>query len=273
MSFGLRPTAGFGAHIGGAPVLFCELIVSHDVQSRMLRLAKEYTRILPQQPATLTVPSRDDWEMQLFRDRDGFVWLGAGWENFYAFYRTGIGHLLMFQYTGTSHFFVVIFDTTATEITYPLRHPPSPQAPEDSDSVQILDGPPAEPAYVEDEDYTSSLEILQGRPDPVPEDVFHSDYPFFMLELAACKLSAAKMIHIPSSFTEDHSVLKSVQHVLLERNDIVWDTRAYLFGYKYVNLGWIQFAADNSVTSKDTCFFELIQTVPVVRFKVTIVRG
>ncbi|CAN1135709.1 B3 domain-containing protein At1g49475 [Linum perenne] len=164
MSFGLRPTPGFGAHVGGAPVLFCELIVSHDVESRMLRLPKEYTRILPRQPATLTVPSRDDWEMQLLRDKDGFVWLGAGWENFYAFYRMGFGHLLMFQYTGTSHFFVVIFDRTATEITYPLHHPPSPQAPEDSDSVQILDSPPAEPAHVEDEDYTSSVEILQDRP-------------------------------------------------------------------------------------------------------------
>ncbi|CAN1275519.1 hypothetical protein LINPERPRIM_LOCUS15731 [Linum perenne] len=28
--------------------------------------------------------------MQLFRDRDGFVWLGAGWENFYAFYIMGL---------------------------------------------------------------------------------------------------------------------------------------------------------------------------------------
>ncbi|CAN1844892.1 B3 domain-containing transcription factor VRN1 [Linum perenne] len=164
MSYGMRPTPGFGAHIGGAHVLFCELIVSHDVQSRMLRLPKEYTRILPQRPATLTVPSSDDWEMQLFRDRDGFVWLGAGWENFYAFYRMGFGHLLMFQYTATSHFSVVIFDRTATEITYPLRRPPSPQALEDSDSVQILDGPPDEPAHVEDADYTSSVEILEGRP-------------------------------------------------------------------------------------------------------------
>ncbi|CAN1812462.1 B3 domain-containing transcription factor VRN1, partial [Linum perenne] len=269
------------------------------------RLPKEYTSILPRQPATLTVPSRDTWEMQLFRARDGFIWLGAGWENFYAFYRMDFGHLLMFQYTGDSNFSVVIFNRTAAEITYPLRNPPSHQASEDSDSVEILDEPPAEPAHVEDADYTSSIEILRGRPDnvradPVSEDVFQSDYPFFMLELGACRLSAAKMIvrlltsyhqlyysmsllpshclccslqHIPSSFTEDHSVLKSVQHVLLERNDIVWDTRAYLFGYKYVNLGWIQFAADNSVTSKDTCFFELIQTTPVVRFKVTIVRG
>ncbi|CAN1825645.1 B3 domain-containing protein At1g49475 [Linum perenne] len=206
MSYGLRPRPGFGAHVGGAPVLFWELIVSHDVQSRMLRLPKQYTRILPRQPATVTVPSRDDWEMQLFQDRDGFVWFGAGWENFYAFYRMGFGHMLMFQYTGMSHFSVVIFDRTATEITYPLRRPPSPQAPEDSGSVQILDGPPvlvylcyAVPMM------ESNICLDNVRANPVSDDVFHSDYPFFMLELAACRLSAAKMIGtVVEGRTEPH---------------------------------------------------------------------
>jgi len=54
-----------------------------------------------------------------------------------------VGHLLVFKYIGNSHFDVLIFDATATEIHYTLDDQVQPCRMEDNesddDSVQILD--------------------------------------------------------------------------------------------------------------------------------------
>ncbi|XP_052205128.1 B3 domain-containing transcription factor VRN1-like, partial [Diospyros lotus] len=50
---------------------------------------------------------------------NGDVWLCEGWKGFAQYYSIRYGHLLLFRYDGNSHFHVLIFDMSASEIEYP----------------------------------------------------------------------------------------------------------------------------------------------------------
>ena len=74
---------------------------------------------------------------------DGGVWFQNGWCEFASCHGVTLGHLLVFKYIGNSHFDVLIFDATATEIDYTVDDQVQPCRVEDNesddDSVQILD--------------------------------------------------------------------------------------------------------------------------------------
>ena len=55
-----------------------------------------------------------------FIQSNGEILLQKGWKEFKERYSIGFGHLLVFEYDGNSQFDVVIFDTSASEINYPL---------------------------------------------------------------------------------------------------------------------------------------------------------
>ncbi|CAN1812670.1 B3 domain-containing protein REM19, partial [Linum perenne] len=106
----------------------------------------------------------------------------------------------------------------------------------------------------------------------VTADTFHTNYPFFKLELSKCAATATEIVHIPAPFTEAHPILKKVKTVLLQHGRRSWKTKAYLQQKKYVSIGWVEFAAENSITNNHVCYFELLTTAPLIHFKVTIVR-
>ncbi|CAN1788480.1 B3 domain-containing protein At3g18960, partial [Linum perenne] len=58
--------------------------------------------------------------------------------------------------------------------------------------------------------------------------------------------------------------------VILEKGGNIWEATTYLNGKKYVSLSWVKFTRANSITSEDTCYFELLATVPRIRFRVTV---
>ena len=66
----------------------------------------------------LKVPDGVIWEVES-RILNGDVWLCEGWKGFAQYYSIRYGHLLLFRYDGNSHFHVLIFDMSASEIEYP----------------------------------------------------------------------------------------------------------------------------------------------------------
>ncbi|XP_058180021.1 B3 domain-containing transcription factor VRN1-like [Rhododendron vialii] len=67
----------------------------------------------------LKVPSGAVWKVELERS-NGVVWMCNGWKEFAKYYSIGFGHLLVFRYDGNCNFNVLIFDTSASEIAYPV---------------------------------------------------------------------------------------------------------------------------------------------------------
>nr|POE61579.1 b3 domain-containing transcription factor vrn1 [Quercus suber] len=93
--------------------------------------------------AFLTVPNGTKWKVKLTK-RDGEVCFQNGWCEFASCHAVNPGHLLVFRYEGNSHFYVLIFDDTATEIDYPLDDQQQVDMMEDiesdDNSLEIMDG-------------------------------------------------------------------------------------------------------------------------------------
>ncbi|KAK3001777.1 hypothetical protein RJ639_022497 [Escallonia herrerae] len=107
--------------VKGRPQFF-KIIDSDIVQSQKLRIPKRFVREHGKNlssPVFLEVPSGAKWKMELVKSgRD--VWLQTGWKEFADYYSIGLWHFLMFRYEGGSRFHVIIFDTSASEIEYPI---------------------------------------------------------------------------------------------------------------------------------------------------------
>ncbi|KAL4653425.1 hypothetical protein ACB092_01G302300 [Castanea dentata] len=95
--------------------------------------------------AFLTVPNGTKWKVKMTK-RDGEVWFQNGWCEFARFHALAPGHFLVLRYEGNSHFYVLIFDATATEIDYPL---------DDQHQVRRMED-------IERGDIDNSLEIMDG---------------------------------------------------------------------------------------------------------------
>ena len=93
--------------------------------------------------AFLTVPNGTKWKVKLTK-RDGEVCFQNGWCESASCHALNPGHLLVFKYEGNSHFYVLIFDATATEIDYPLDDQQEVHRMEDiesdDNSLEIMDG-------------------------------------------------------------------------------------------------------------------------------------
>jgi len=69
-------------------------------------------------PVFLRSPDGTEWKIYWVRS-DGEIWFQNGWKEFATYYSLDHGHLLFFEYQGTTHFQVHIFDNSALEIDYP----------------------------------------------------------------------------------------------------------------------------------------------------------
>lgn len=68
----------------------------------------------------LKAPNGSVWMVNLER-YEGDVWLQNGWPEFARHYSVQLGYLLVFEYRGHVDFHVRIFDSSFTEIDYPLN--------------------------------------------------------------------------------------------------------------------------------------------------------
>ncbi|OMP02097.1 hypothetical protein COLO4_11354 [Corchorus olitorius] len=84
------------------------------IPQKFLRL---YGKLLPSL-LKLEVPSGEVWQVELAKD-DKWVWLEKGFKEFAKHYSLKSGHFVLFRYERNAHFYVSIFDISATEIEYP----------------------------------------------------------------------------------------------------------------------------------------------------------
>lgn len=67
--------------------------------------------------AFLKLSNGAEWKLKLMKC-DGNVWLQKGWQEFMEYYSLKMGNFLVFRYEGYSHFYILVFDESATEIDY-----------------------------------------------------------------------------------------------------------------------------------------------------------
>ncbi|CAK9185447.1 unnamed protein product [Ilex paraguariensis] len=98
---------------------FFSIIFSRSSRNHRLRIPKEFIRqygnILPNR-VFLNVPNGAVWPVVLGKC-NGDSWLE--WQKFKEYYSIGFGYFLVFRYDGNSHFHVLIFGRSASEIEYP----------------------------------------------------------------------------------------------------------------------------------------------------------
>ncbi|KAI8542286.1 hypothetical protein RHMOL_Rhmol08G0127200 [Rhododendron molle] len=93
-------------------------VVPHQKLRMPLKFISQYGNNLGNN-VFLKVPSGAVWKVELERS-NGVVWMCNGWKEFAKYYSIGFGHLLVFRYDGNCNFNVLIFDTSASEIEYPV---------------------------------------------------------------------------------------------------------------------------------------------------------
>ncbi|KAK7273644.1 hypothetical protein RIF29_14701 [Crotalaria pallida] len=85
-------------------------------------------------PIFLKPPDGTEWKVYWTKNDDK-ICFQEGWKEFASYYSLEYGHLLVFEYKGTCHFDVHIFDMSALEVEYPLHNQITNAEPE---SVEIL---------------------------------------------------------------------------------------------------------------------------------------
>ncbi|KAK9924144.1 hypothetical protein M0R45_032530 [Rubus argutus] len=134
-------------------------IILEDTSRQKLKIPKmfvmKYGKDLSNS-VCLKLPSGSEWEVGLTRSK-GRVWFEKGWPEFSMFCSLDYGNFLLFRYEGNSHFHVCIFDTSATEIDYPITMPNIEEADADDHlSIEIL------------EDFEPSPKARKKSPLPCP---------------------------------------------------------------------------------------------------------
>ncbi|XP_035539099.1 putative B3 domain-containing protein Os03g0621600 isoform X2 [Juglans regia] len=100
---------------------FFKIILPRCLQDRKLMIPRRFIRKYGEglsNVAFLKLPNGAEWKLELTKC-DGRVWLQKGWQEFMEYYSLKLGHLLVFRYEGNSHFYILVFDESATEIDYP----------------------------------------------------------------------------------------------------------------------------------------------------------
>ncbi|KAG5012650.1 hypothetical protein JHK82_024796 [Glycine max] len=123
-------------------VHFVKIILTTSLADGIL-LPKKFTRKYGDgmsNPVFLKPADGTEWKIH-YTKHGGEIWFQKGWKEFATYYSLDHGHLLFFEYEGTSHFDVHIFDSSALEIDYPSHgtHEGKDNLVEISDdSVEIL---------------------------------------------------------------------------------------------------------------------------------------
>lgn len=102
---------------------FMKAILPSPVHSKQIRIPDEFISRFGNQLntlVTLTVPDGCQWNIQLNKCHNNGVFLCNKWEEFSQHYSLHYGYYLDFNYQGNSNFNVIIYDTTSTEISYPI---------------------------------------------------------------------------------------------------------------------------------------------------------
>ncbi|XP_050209777.1 B3 domain-containing transcription factor VRN1-like [Mercurialis annua] len=274
---------------------FFKIILDDVLRDGKLHIPRKFVRLygnnLPSS-VVLKVPSGAKWKLELVKS-EGEIWFQKGWKEFVKFYSIAYRSFLVFEYNQEkSKFNVTIFDTSASEIDYPLEianRSNEQSLPEkeihdeiESDvSVEILNHktkgkspvtlpqPPNKKIKLE-----NSAEGNRAKTLTAEEKVealkraassFKSKNPFFMVAMhpSYLHLRVNYRLSIPASFVKKY-FNKQQGRAILSIDGNLWPVE-----YKYyvsvgkasavVSKGWKEFAIRNHLEIGDVCVFELIE--------------
>ncbi|MED6197728.1 hypothetical protein PIB30_059447 [Stylosanthes scabra] len=140
-------------------ICFFKIVLRKTLQHGILKIPKKfcikYGDGVPN-PVCLKTPDGIQWKVD-WSKCDGKMLFKNGWKEFAAYYSLDNGHMLWFEYNGTSKIEVHILDTTGLEIDYPSTNHNS-----DDSSVEISN---ELPKTVDDD---NSIEAVNEPPQRVP---------------------------------------------------------------------------------------------------------
>ncbi|KAJ1440372.1 DNA-binding barrel domain superfamily [Sesbania bispinosa] len=122
-------------------IRFFKIITTTCLEAQKLKIPNNFTRKYGgdmSNPMFLKPPDGTEWEIYLTKN-DGDIWFQKGWKEFATYYSLDYGHMVLFEYKGTSHFEVHIFDKTTLEIQYPFHGNQDEQDKISDNSVEILE--------------------------------------------------------------------------------------------------------------------------------------
>ncbi|XP_020231108.1 B3 domain-containing transcription factor VRN1 isoform X2 [Cajanus cajan] len=256
-------------------------------------------------PVFLKSPDGTEWEIH-WNKHDGEICLQKGWKEFATFYSLDHGHLLLFEYKGTSHFDVHIFDNSALEIDYPSHNGKDNITVEyveifDDQKTRVkstLSSP--QPCKKMKTSITTNVErstngvnlhqrvqtrSTSSQKAKLDEDeikmvqltstslnkatAVRSEHPSFKLVMKPPYINGY-YLDIPPQFSKQY--LKKTHAVVLLR---VLDGRSWpvIYSAPRINGGWQKFALENNLNVGDVCVFELIQEIHSIAFTVSIFPG
>ncbi|CAH9139120.1 unnamed protein product [Cuscuta epithymum] len=235
------------------------------------------------------VPTGEIWEIDLVHSQ-GHVFLAKGWKEFAENYSIGDGHFLVFRYDRKSHFSVIIFDKSASEIEYPL---PKSQDDEILEEVEAEGGPnkrrrkekfgskckmklekslksggspslnpknKSSKTYLQ-QSYTEGTRKSKKVTNAAYQRAksFKSQNPFHIALMYQSYVSSPYTLTIPLRFAEKQFSRK--------RNDVVlvwggksWPAKCVFCKLQKVNInGWKRFAVDNHLEVGDVCILEVVR--------------
>ncbi|KAM4132648.1 hypothetical protein ACJW30_01G267400 [Castanea mollissima] len=293
---------------------FFKIVMPQTLQEGKLRIPKKFISkygVDLSNMAFLTIPNGTKWKVKMAK-RDGEVWFQHGWCEFARFHALAPGHFLVLRYEGNSHFYVLIFDATATEIDYPLDDQHNILRMEDierddiDNSVEIMDGfipsqktreksplpcplPHKRAKTNPRKEYSGATkrcpksEVIERTLSASEKDralqrvrAFESKNPFFMVVIQPSYVYPGDSLSIPSSFAKKYMRKMSGEFVILRYFN--GGTCSVKFSFYKAQTkakfreGWKKFARDNNLKVGDVCIFELINGVEVA-FKVAIFRA
>ncbi|KAK7857191.1 B3 domain-containing transcription factor VRN1 [Quercus suber] len=275
---------------------FFQIILHKNLRNGRLTIPKKFTSKYGEKLSSLaflTLPNGAKWEVGLTK-HEGEVWLQKGWREFAEYYSLKLGYLVVFRYEGNSHFHVLIFDPSATEVDYPSKSSSGHEEgqcdekdTDDSDtSIQIL--PNSGPLRPKRRDTsllprrkkmktTSTSGRIRSQKSKLHARIpqltnidkaialkkasgFKSKNPHVMVVMQESFVNKWYS-SIPVSFTQK-KYIQSGQYVTLKVGDKSWKVLFSIARGKRsgsFSSGWSTFAKANGLQVKEVCVFELIK--------------
>ncbi|CAN1176672.1 B3 domain-containing transcription factor VRN1 [Linum perenne] len=255
-------------------------VIVHSVERLMIPItfAKEYywksVSSNPITTATLTIPSGSTLKVDLVNNAATAttsnggrkIWFqGQRWEKFATANSLRHGNFLVFQHEGNSHFSVLIFDITGSELRYPASASADVAKPAKmkKKKTEFHEPKREENAEVKHEDDDVSVEILppdfDTRPDLLPKPGKQSRSSklsvksSFRVELRETHFKYRRLANYSKKQKKQEWVVKACKYEGQGRDDL------------FLHSGYLKFLRDNCLRVGDVCEFEMIGVVDSFR--------
>ncbi|KAI3880493.1 hypothetical protein MKX03_023365 [Papaver bracteatum] len=274
-----------------SPLHFFKIIQAYAVKHKRLGIPEEFLKKFGKElsdSAIIKVPSGSIWRIGL-TNRGGVTSFEHGWREFMEVYSISFGDLLVFRYDGNSRFHVLIFNTSATEIEYPVynfktnfkgkaqvldidscssdsNNEISTQSESSSSRGGQFNLETEEPVFAATvttkRSRSNTSRVTESNERALREaEAFRSKVPCFKAIMHASCVKSGGNMHVPSDFAIPYLQHKTTRVTLRVSDGKSWDVGLIFterFNKTTLSKGWRKFALDNHLNKGDVCLFELV---------------